>query len=56
MQKDKLDLEQRPLIVWWKNNAAILSFPKASDKVFCSFVVCRVSLGREFMANATLEL
>lgn len=29
-----LDLEQRALIVWVKNNAAVLSFLKASGKVF----------------------
>lgn len=47
------DLEQRPLIVWVKNNAAVLSFLKASDKVFCSFVVSRGSLRGEFMDYGT---
>ena len=46
-RRGMLDLEQRPLIVWVKNNAAVLSFLKASDKVFCSFVVSRGSGGVE---------
>lgn len=47
------DLEQRPLIVWVKNNAAVLSFLKAGDKVFCSSVVSRGSLRGEFMDYGT---
>ena len=31
------DLEQRSLLVRVRNNAAVLSFLKARDKVFCGF-------------------
>lgn len=46
MQKKMLDLEQRTSDCVMKNNAAILSFLKARDKVICSFVVARGFSGR----------